>query len=269
MVKKLLKHEFIAYKRTLLPMYAVLLGIAILTRIVFFFESDNAIFAILGFSSVLALCIACLVCFFMTYVIIVTRFYKNLFTNEGYLSFTLPVTTSQHILVKLLVGILSLIAALLSVFIAFCIATSGEPLVEIFKAVGYIVVKVNELLEGHFVWYLIEIAIATLAAQIYGILLFYGCIAIGQLTKKNSAIAAVGVYFAYYFATQMVSTFLMIAYSIFQSTDMFENVARFIENNPYETVHIAFLVAIVMNTLISTVFYFITRYIIKNKLNLE
>ena len=41
----------------------------------------------------------------ITIVVLVMRFYKNLFTSEGYLMHTLPVKASQHLNSKLIVAV--------------------------------------------------------------------------------------------------------------------------------------------------------------------
>ena len=58
MVKKLFKHEFIAYMRALLPMHLIMLGVAALTRFVYFFENESTSFMIVGRSSIIALVIS-------------------------------------------------------------------------------------------------------------------------------------------------------------------------------------------------------------------
>ena len=62
MVKKLIKFEFIAWFRTMLPMLLILLGISGLTRIVQLFEAETATYSIVNTSSIVALCISILVC---------------------------------------------------------------------------------------------------------------------------------------------------------------------------------------------------------------
>ena len=168
------------------------------------YKRNSIIFSIT--SSIIAFIVACVVSLVMTFVNIVTRFYKNLFTHEGYLSFTLPVTGAQHIFVKLITGMVSVACALLVVIVGICIATAGEMTVEIFKAVGYIINFVKPSFEGHFWYYVIECIIAALVVLGMEILLFYACIAVGQLSKKNRVRAAIGVYFGYYFFTQIIGT---------------------------------------------------------------
>ena len=146
MVKKLFKHEALSYVRTLSIMYTVLLGIALLSRIVQLFGGlfdtwkDTLIYdsyqSILNSTYVLYV-LSVIAVFGLTFVLAVSRFYKNLFTCEGYLSFTLPVTPTQHVLVKLCVAVLAEIASAIVFLVSFMIISWGDYLTEIFKAIKY------------------------------------------------------------------------------------------------------------------------------------
>lgn len=269
MVKKLFKHEFDAYKRFLLPVYLILLAVSVFTRILYFFETDTTVFRIISVSSIIALVVTSVVCIILTFVNIITRFYKNLFTNEGYLSFTLPVTTEQHIFVKLTVGVVAAISSLVSVIIGVCIATAGEMTVEIFKVVGYFFKKVPPLFDGHFWFYFVEVILIVLLALVVSILLFYSCIAIGQLSKKNRVLAAVGAYFGYYLIEQVLGTIFIIVFYALQDTGFYTTILKFMEKNSYEFIHIVLAISFVIYALLALLFFFITNRIIKKKLNLE
>ena len=138
MVKKLLKYEFISYLRTLVPMYIILLAIGTLNRFIQIFENEHFSYNIVFSSSVAALVVASMVCGVMTMVMGVVRFHKNLYTSEGYLSFTLPVTTGQHIFAKLVMVIAFTFIGLFVIFTSASIAMLGDVLVEAFRAIGYI-----------------------------------------------------------------------------------------------------------------------------------
>ena len=191
MVKKLFKHEFLAYMRALLPMHLIMLGIAALTRFVYIFEEDSTMFNIIGTSSIVALVVSCLVCLVLSSVNIITRFYKNMFTHEGYLSFTLPVTVEQHIFVKLVTGIAIIFANILFIVVGVCIATAGELTVELFKAMFWLLDMAGEEIGGHFWLFLLELLVLFIEALAVEILLFYSCISIGQLSNKNRIILAI------------------------------------------------------------------------------
>ncbi len=103
MLGKLLKYEIKAMGRVMLPLYAVMLFLAgflalnlrlgmnpAIRRIVDKFAVVSGFLFVIGVIAVGVVMI----------VMVVQRFYKNLLGNEGYLMFSLPATTLEHILSK-------------------------------------------------------------------------------------------------------------------------------------------------------------------------
>lgn len=269
MVGKLIKHEMIAYMRTLLPMQLILLGIALVSRIVQFFESDTIAYNTSFASSIVIYVIAIIVLVIMTAIVGITRFYKNLFTSEGYLSFTLPVTSGQHIFTKLLVSFIFSAISLVTILISVFIITSGDVLVEIFKAIGYAFKQYFNFTGSHGIFYIIEVIILIAIAVVSSYLLYYTCIAIGQLSKKNKILLAFGVYFGYYVACQIIGTIFTIFIAVLSNSQIAINIGNFIAAYPFETVHITLVISILFTAVMCLIYYLITHHIINKKLNLE
>ena len=57
MVKKLFKHEFLAYIRVMGIVYLILLAMATAGRIIWLFESDTIAFGIIGTFSIITYCL--------------------------------------------------------------------------------------------------------------------------------------------------------------------------------------------------------------------
>ncbi len=269
MVKKLIKHEFMAMGRMLTPMYIILLTLSLITRIIVFFENDSIIYNIISGSSIAVLSIAIVVSVVFTMVSCIVRFYKNLFSKEGYLTFTLPVSVDAHLLTKLFAAFVSTVVSFLVIFAAFSIATSGELWVEIIKAAGYLINKATFHLGANIPFYIIEISVLTVVSICVNILLFYACMCIGQLTKRNRVLLALGVYFGYYYITEIIVTVGMIMMAVLEDTKLFDDIANWIGNNFCETVHIAIIGSIVISLVLGTVYYLVAHTIMKKKLNLE
>lgn len=105
MLSKLLKYEFRATALYFLPIYIALLVVSGFATVVhnLSMRAGNSPFlnhTMVLFSSLYALLAVSLA--ITTFVVIIIRFYKNLLGSEGYLMFTLPVTTEQNILAKLI-----------------------------------------------------------------------------------------------------------------------------------------------------------------------
>lgn len=269
MVKKLIKHEFMALARMLVPMYIILLGLSLITRILFIFENDSLVYSIIAGSSVAILAIALIVGTVYTLVSCVIRFYRNLFSKEGYLTFTLPVSVEAHLLTKLFTAVVAYIASLAIIGVAFCIATSGDLLVEIIKAAGFLLGKAGEVLGANLPFYFLEFTLLEIVSICMSFLLFYACMCIGQLAKRSRVLLALGVYFGYYYLVQILVTVGMVLLTMFQYTDAFSDIMNWISNNIELFVHILLLGATVFYGVLSGVYYLIAHKIMKKKLNLE
>ncbi|MEE1314168.1 MAG: hypothetical protein UHS49_00165 [Faecalimonas sp.] len=270
MVKKLYKHEILALGRLMLPVLCAVLGVGLFTRIILLFESDTVAYKIIEGSSFVVLVLAMIASVFLALIFGVVRYYKNLFSCEGYLSFTIPVTPAQHLWVKVSVAVLFEVGAVLASILALAIAFSGEPIVELFKAADYLWELITQQVSAaHLVTYFIEFLLLMLVSFFGQYLLYYTCITIGQMAKKNRVLAAVGVYFAYYLCTQILSTVFTIVLAGVGSIEVFERFGRFAAEHPYLSVHLVFVGLIVWALILNVAYYLICHIIIRKKLNLE
>ena len=114
MVKKLFKHEMHAVWRLMIPIWCVLCGVSILGRFIQLFEQESVAYNIINGSAIFFYVVSLGACVVCPFVFAVTRFHRNLFSGEGYLSFTLPVTNHQHILVKLAVAVITQVVTLVA-----------------------------------------------------------------------------------------------------------------------------------------------------------
>lgn len=278
MVKKLLKYEAQYYARTLIIYEIVLFALAIFTRLLMVFETDSIIYYLLQGSSFILFGLAAFACSIMVSVISVYRFYKNLFTSEGYLTFSLPVSTNQHLFAKLFWAVLYNMIVFVSTVLASLITISGDILNETVKAGVFLLENLFKTFKDvpiglHIVFYIIEFIAIIILSTAGSLLIFYACIAIGQTAKKNRILLSVAVYFGYMMLSEMIGTFISIIMSIFATSElfitMFEKIGEFINNHPFEFVHIIMIISIVSSILVAAVCYFITHRIITRKLNLE
>ncbi len=269
MVKKLFKHEFLYYARIMPLVYAIVLGLAVVSRVIQIFENDSIAYAIVNVAAILTYGVSVWAALMFTFVMFIIRFYKNLFTSEGYLTLTLPVTPGQHIGVKVITAVCIDVITTAVLLLSGCIITAGDMLREICIALRYIWQKLYEVMGGHLVALLLELELAMLVASFSGILLYCTFIAIGQLFRKARILASVGAYFAFYLLTQVISTVFSIMFAILVETDLAESIANWIAKNPYTTAHIAMWSGIVFSAVFAVVEFLVIRKIVTRKLNLE
>ena len=203
----------------------------------------------------------------------VIRFYRNLFSQEGYLTFALPVSTSKHIIVKLISSLCYQSIVVFSILVATLITISGDFLNELIKAIWYILNKAFEVVSfkdginiSIYVFYFIVI---TLLSTLYSTLIFYACICIGQLANKARIWLAVGCYFTYAAIVEILYTVFMIVINVIAETVDMTKFFDFISENPHLSLHVLFITIILLLSALIIVFYIVTHKIISKRLNLE
>jgi hypothetical protein len=106
MLVKLIGYETKAFGRIMLPLYAAMLGFALITGLSLRFMPENFTSGLPGVLLFMLYGILMMSIVVMTCVLSVTRFYKNLLGVEGYLMFSLPTGTGTLIASKVISVIL-------------------------------------------------------------------------------------------------------------------------------------------------------------------
>ncbi|MBC6003403.1 hypothetical protein H8891_06285 [Paeniclostridium sp. NSJ-45] len=115
MLRKLLKYELRATAKVLVPMYISILGMCIINSIFISSEislSNKKIFGIVTMALLVALIT-------LTIVICIQRFKKNLLEDEGYLMFTLPLSSTKLILSKYISAVLWIMGTIIVTLISY------------------------------------------------------------------------------------------------------------------------------------------------------
>lgn len=270
MVKKLLKHEFIYYFRTFGLFLPIVLVIAAMARVFRLFDNDTVVTDIAIFMSTSTLVVSCAALLVLSTVVAIVRFYKNMYSAEGYLTLTLPVTNAQHIFVKLFVAMICQAVCLLTVTAAGAIVLSGEALVNAFReTVSLLKSFCSACGVVHSIGYSLELILLIILAAASSMLLYYACITVGQTAKKNRILKAIGAYFIYYIATQVVATVFMIVFAVLAMSNALDGIAQWIIENLAAAAHIYLCGAAALYAVLAAAFWLVTQIIMTKKLNLE
>lgn len=185
------------------------------------------------------------------------RFYKSRFTDEGYLTFTLPVTAAQVFWSSFLVilgwSLISALVMLLDVVMFVALGTLGTQ----------IQIDADTIKEMFYIWDvileetgtdLIVSLIVSLVSFLASILYYMTAITVGSIiAKKHKLLAAIGVYIGASMVLNMI-TGTLTTFSVFLDT---ENAIAFIQ-----TVEIIFSLAMASGACALNI------HLMKNKLNL-
>ena len=271
MVRKLIKYDFMSFFRVLLPVQLIVIGIAAVNRFIQIFEQPDSIgYNITFWSSVVLLATACVVALVITMVIAIARFYQGLYSNEGYLSHTLPVTAGEHIISKVITSLIFEVGTCFAIFLAVCVATLGDVNIELFKAGAYLLKDGFQHFHGNFILYILEMILLLVVSEATSFLLYFFCISIGQLAKRKKILLAFGVFFGLYTLAQVVATVFLIFVTVFQ--DFFDDILlainKFMELHLEASLHIILLGGTVFCLIFAFIFFIISRNIMKKRLNL-
>ena len=177
-------------------------------------------------------------------------------------------TPFQHIWVKVVAVVLMEVATLVVSLLSLALFTVGDVFVEILKAAAYLVKEVHQVLGNHLAFYVVEFLLLLLLVAFSQMLLYYTCITVGQLFKKNRVAAAVGVYFGYYFLSQVLGTVFSIVVAV-TPEEVWEKIGEFIVENIFWCVHGFFGVFAVLSAGMAVAYFAISHAIIRKRLNLE
>jgi len=217
MLGKLLKHEMLYLIKTFSPLYVVYLILAASVRLLALFDKPAssitegpAFYTLIVFAGIVGIAYGVLtgILALLTMIDNIRRFKNNMFTDEGYLTNTLPVTATEHIVAKLTAGIINYVTSLLVIMLGLFIV-SGEAGTTMAHAVWDLVVsddieittKLCSLLLGFMVYISIQ-------------LLGYLVAALNNMVNSFKGFLSFGLGFAaVIFGIIMISRITAFAYS--------------------------------------------------------
>lgn len=256
MLRKLMKYEFKATGRIMLPLYGALLGFSIINKIFIGTNMAEVNMDFLGgipaAITMIGYIVTMVAVFVGTLFITVQRFYKNLFGDEGYLMNTIPVKSSHNIVNKLIV---SMVWTIISGFIAatsiFVMAYEPGALKEIIREFKNIYPEIGLNAFG-----IIEFVIFGIVSLAHQIMVLYASLSIGQLFKSKKLLGGFAGFMMISIAQQSIVGIVM---TILVASNSFIFLSS----------HYAILCAIIVCLIFFAILFCITNYIMKNKLNLE
>lgn len=216
MLGKLFKYEVKATSRVILPLYVGLLGLTLLFRLFSVFRPDHR-FALLQETmsaiAVTVFIILIIATFVVTFVVMLSRFSKNLFGDEGYLMHTLPVSAAQNIWAKALCSamwsVISTVVAALTGFIFFfgdMLPDVGNVLSQLWAELRLEILPYLSMTDSVFIGVVLaEIVLCMLLSLIAGPLFFYVCISLGQHLSRHKLLGSFCVYLLATFLIQCLS----------------------------------------------------------------
>lgn len=284
MLGKLLKYEWRGLRLPFLIMLIVLASTTVLTCGVILTinpKYDETI----AWYSVMALMVSIFLYYFGiigcsigTSLIIVIRFYKTCYTDQGYLTHTLPVSTKQILNAKLLAAIITELLMVLGIVATLLIIIEvglhhilsfipeysyDEVLSMISREFAYTFRDFEDELGISLALYIVYLVVCSIIGLITNVVTIFGCVSLGQLYAKHRIVGAI----AAYFVVQIVMQILGYLISIPMYTRMLVNASH--DATVFSIMSPTMNLTLLMTVIVAIAMYFINLHMMTRKLNLE
>ena len=280
MLRKLLKYDFssvwrVALTVTVAALVASLtLGASAALHEMMLGKTDN-LSKIIYTTSAVVIVISALTIFIALFTIsifVFVRFYKNLFTDEGYLTFTLPASREAILASKTINAMLWFIYE--SILIIVCVFIGLTAYYAISGPTEPIPPPTEEIVYGDVYWgigYFILAVVIILVAEYLSVTIIQLCITVASVTfKRARLIAGIGIYY-------LINTVLQLAAQLFITVPLLifgDDIGALFNGLLKAGININVIIYCIMAFtaavlfIIASIAYRITRKTITRKLNL-
>lgn len=267
MLGKLLKKDVTATARFFIPLIIGYVAASILGKILFEvylnfqnnLSADEVTMNALAIFSIVYLCLFIIyfvAYYVMTFVFIVYDFYKTMVSDQAYLTHTLPVKVSTLIFSKTINAVFWRTLTGLIILLSFVLFFAGHISMNDIQS---FFLEIAETFDTYLFRFTLYMIISIILGAICSPLMFFACIAIGHLFGKHRIIGAILSYLGIYGAMQTVSTIAMVVMGYrLNSSFLFG-----------EFMDLYMLFAILFTLVTVILFYWITNFVFRKKLNLE
>ncbi len=287
MLGKLMKHEWKGTYKVGCLMLILILGVTFFGWLAFQTPmwqalSNDSYYSSVGTLDILSMITLMLYVFMLigtTYGMIIylgVHFYKTMYTDEGYLTHTLPVTKHKLLISKILVsGIWYLIvsAAVVASVIGLMAALLGavvpdDAWTEVWKEISENWDELLHLMKTELgidlVRWLVVMIISILIGPFCTVIILFGAISIGQLFTKHRVLMAIVSYVGITVLSMIISSVVQSVTSMNAITEMMSDTVALDSYMNATT-----LSGMIQSVLLAVILYIVSYLVINKKLNME
>lgn len=273
MFTKLLKHEWRATRGTLGILCLISLGASLMGGLTMRYligaserHTQHNLIVVLNVLGLVAAVIAVSIAGVAALVLLIGRFYKSRFTDEGYLTFTLPVSTHQNLLSSMLNTIIGMVIIFFVICAALCLWVLigfsalegfGEFMRELWNLAPELWEECGAFLEevglGNVVLFFANVLFGSLSE----IVILMLAVTIGSIiATKHKILASVGMYYGIHVGASMLTS------AVFSSLNLMERSGAVIVSS-------VFGLMLGLTIVLSAAGYFLMYWLVDRKLNLN
>ena len=216
MLSKLLKHEFRATGRTMLPVYAAVVVLAVLANfsIRVIDRSVHTLLTIFCGLIIAAFVIGIIAAGIMTVVMMIKRFYTNYLKDEGYLMHTLPVSVHELVWSKMIVSVVWFAATFVVIWLVILLTAliqTGTSLAQFFAGFpswAEIKAFMEQVgIRSGDLWVIgLEVLLCVFVSGLYTCLHFYAAMSLGHMFSKDKILLSIVFFVGISFVLSMATT---------------------------------------------------------------
>ena len=276
MLRKLLKHEFRASGRIMLPLYLIVLltaaGVNLSIRLGGN-DPDSAPALLLSAATLLLFAAALISVCAMVIILMVQRFYESLLGDAGHIMLTLPVSVHQHIFSKLIVSTVWFAATALVVLLSILLASFECPSVAaLAKGIRFLAHQLEYLRLLQAVDLPLLTAEGIVIALLSGAaicLQFYAAMAIGHSFSGKKILLSVAFYFVLPITMQTLLSLCALTPADLPA-ELTDDILFDLSGRVWmEYIHAIVGLTALTTAIQGTVYYLLTAFMLKRRLNLE
>lgn len=260
MLKKLIKHEFKAVSKILCLLHLALIIVTAVEFVIIKLLSNSYISII----STTAITVYGALIFIITAAILIyfiVHFYRTMFTDQGYLTNTLPVKPYELIISKMLVAFVWIIINSIITIISIIMIVNANGATHYFtKIINEAANEFHNQFGINFNALAIIFIIYMISTAVYMLLMLYASIALGQSMGRHKILCSFAAYMILYTVNQALSAAILVPFGLYGVIDKIE-ISTIIM--PLIVVSFIFLL------ILSVIYFIITNHILCSKLNLE
>lgn len=275
MVFKLLKYDFRATAPSVLLLWAGLLILSGLSALFGALCSSLDIFYLPMLLSTLLFAVLAIASVVIVYILMIRRFYRNIYSNEGYLTLTLPVRRGSVIWSKLICSVVWVIGTFAVLML------SGMILILSDTTNSFMSVLADTLLIAEWMIKFIDLRIWVIAAELsaFGlvslfksILILYAAVSIGQLFKRHRILGS----FVGYGIVSIIGRIVESVYSWLMglsslSIDFTRQMysGHLLDHTVLFNIQVSLIVYIVLFAIFAAVLFMFTELVMRRHVNLQ
>ena len=267
MLGRLIKYDLKSSGKLFILLHGIFLIFCILMRFIYMDRLDllapvdekMLVVSLLLFFTIFTVFVSALM--FYTLMQIAFRYYRNLFSKEGYLSWTLPVSGIQHLWAKIISGCIFMAADTLIVAAGILILATGKNIRNAYSLIADEITRQLGMTIGDFGLILL---ILCLASCICNVVMIYFCINIGQLFPGHRVLCAVAAYIITSTVIQTGSLIILFIFGYFPGYEFFAAEGA----TAFDFMINIYVISGVISAVVTVAMYIASHYIMKKKINL-